>query len=98
MKRELEGLITQMHTGGITYTEAVREFKKRFILEVLAGHRGNQCKAAKELGMHRNTLSRTLEELGIDPAQTRISLKRPPRSARLILEPRPEQKQAGQSS
>jgi DNA-binding NtrC family response regulator len=87
-----------MHTGGITYTEAVREFKKRFILEVLAGHRGNQCKAAKELGMHRNTLSRTLEELGIDPAQTRISLKRPPRSARLILEPRPEQKQAGQSS
>lgn len=94
MKRELESLVTQMHTGGITYTEAVREFKKRFILEVLANHRGNQCKAAKELGVHRNTLSRTLEELGIDPAQTRVSLKRPPRSARLRL----EEKQAGQSS
>ena len=75
MKRELESLVTQMHTGGITYSEAVREFKKRFILEVLAAHRGNQCKAAKELGMHRNTLSRTLEELGIDLMQTRMSLK-----------------------
>jgi DNA-binding NtrC family response regulator len=64
------------------------------VLEVLASHRGNQCKAAKELGVHRNTLSRTLEELGIDPTQTRMSLKRPPRSARLHL----EQKQAGQSS
>ncbi len=94
VKRELESLVTQMHTGGITYTEAVREFKKRFILEVLASHRGNQCKAAKELGVHRNTLSRTLEELGIDPTQTRLSLKRPPRSARLMI----EQKQAGQSS
>ncbi len=94
MKRELESLVTQMHLGGITYTEAVREFKKRFILEILASHRGNQCKAAKELGMHRNTLSRTLEELGVDPAQARLSLKRPPRSARLQI----EQKQAGQSS
>jgi hypothetical protein len=43
----------------------VREFKRRFILEVLAGHRGNQCKAAKELGVHRNTLSRILSELKI---------------------------------
>ncbi len=93
MKRELESLVTQMHVGGITYTEAVREFKKRFILEILTSHRGNQCKAAKELGMHRNTLSRTIEELGIDPAQTRLNLKRPVRSARPML----EQKQIGQS-
>ncbi len=95
MKRELESLVTQMHTGGITYSEAVREFKKRFILEVLTNHRGNQCKAAKELGMHRNTLSRTLEELGIDLMQTRMSLKRPSRSARPA---QLEQKQVGQSS
>jgi len=38
---------------------------------VLAAHRGNQCKAAKELGMHRNTLSRTIAELNMDPAQIR---------------------------
>ena len=82
VKRELDNLVTQMHAGGITYDEAVREFKRRFILEVLSGHRGNQCKAAKELGVHRNTLSRILAELNIDPAQVRTGLRRPPRSER----------------
>jgi Fis family transcriptional regulator len=71
LKRELDNLVTQMHDGGITYDEAVREFKKRFLIQVLAQHRGNQCKAAKELGMHRNTLSRTIAELKIDPSQIR---------------------------
>jgi DNA-binding NtrC family response regulator len=86
VKRELESLVAQMYTGGITYTEAVRDFKKRFILEVLAHHKGNQCKAALELGMHRNTLSRTIAELEIDPTQIRNGLKRPPRSERPLLE------------
>ena len=75
-----------MHAGGITYTEAVREFKRRFLLEVLAHHRGNQCKAARELGMHRNTLSRTLAELELNPSQIRGILKRPPRSERPVFE------------
>ena len=89
MKRELENLVTQMHAGGITYDEAVREFKRRFLIEVLAHHRGNQCKAAKELGMHRNTLSRTIAELAIDPAQIRTAgLKRPPRSERPVFDTR----------
>lgn len=94
MKRELDSLVSQMHAGGITYDEAVREFKKRFILEVLSHHRGNQCKAARELGMHRNTLSRTIAELHLDPVQIRSGLKRPVRSARPVL----EQKQILRSS
>ncbi len=80
MKRELDHLVLGMQAGGMTYVDAVREFKKRFILEVLARHRGNQCKAAEELGMHRNTLSRTLTELGLDSAQIRQGMRRPPRS------------------
>lgn len=75
-----------MHAGGITYEEAVREFRKRFLIEVLSHHRGNQCKAAKELGMHRNTLSRAIAELDIDPAQIRRGLKRPSRSERPVFE------------
>lgn len=75
MKRELDGLITQMHNAGIAYDEAVRQFKKRYILEVLAHHKGNQCKAAIELGMHRNTLSRTLAELDMDTAQIRSQIR-----------------------
>ncbi|HTW45865.1 MAG TPA: helix-turn-helix domain-containing protein [Acidobacteriaceae bacterium] len=88
MKRELDSLVTQMHAGGITYSEAVKEFKKRFLVEVLSHHRGNQCKAAKELGMHRNTLSRTIAELQIDPSQIRRGLKRPSRSERPVFEVR----------
>lgn len=86
MKRELDILITQMHSAGMAYNEAVRQFKKRYILEVLAHHKGNQCKAADELGMHRNTLSRTLAELDMDTAQIRSGLRRPPRSDRSVSE------------
>jgi DNA-binding NtrC family response regulator len=86
VKRELDNLVTQMHAGGITYDEAVREFKRRFLMEVLAHHKGNQCKAAKELGVHRNTLSRTIAELKIDPSQIRTNLKRPVRSERPVFE------------
>jgi Fis family transcriptional regulator len=82
LKRELDGLITQMHSAGVSYTEAIRQFKRRFILEVLARHKGNQCKAAEELGMHRNTLSRTLAELNMDTAQIRNGMRRPPTSER----------------
>jgi len=88
LKRELDNLVAHMHASGITYAEGVREFKKRFILEVLARHRGNQCKAARELGMHRNTLSRTIAELELNPTQIRRGLKRPPASDRPALDAR----------
>jgi DNA-binding NtrC family response regulator len=82
LKRELDVLITQMHSAGIPYADAIRQFKKRYILEVLAQHKGNQCKAAAELGMHRNTLSRTLAELDMDTAQIRNGMRRPVMSER----------------
>lgn len=82
MKREMDGLITQMHSAGIPYADAIRQFKKRYILEVLSHHKGNQCKAAEELGMHRNTLSRTLAELDLDTVAIRNGMRRPPSSER----------------
>ena len=82
MKDQLEALIQQMYNSGILYSEAVREFKKRFILTVLQESNGNQCKAARKLGMHRNTLSRTIAELKVDMRALRDGVKRPPRSAR----------------
>ena len=94
MKDQLEALILQMYKSNILYSEGVREFKKRFILTVLQENKGNQCRAARELGMHRNTLSRTIAELHLDPVQIRSGLKRPVRSAR----PVPEQKQLLRSS
>ena len=85
MRRELDSLVTQMHSSGIPYEEAVREFKKQYLREVLIAHRGNQCKAAEELGMHRNTLSRAMSELGLNLAEVRTELKRPVRSERPVF-------------
>jgi DNA-binding NtrC family response regulator len=85
VKRELDSLVTQMHSSGVRYEDAVREFKKQYLREVLLAHRGNQCKAAEELGMHRNTLSRTMAELGLSLTEVRAGLKRPPRSERPVF-------------
>ena len=82
MKDQLEALILQMYKSGILYSEAVREFKKRFIITVLQENNGNQCKAARQLGMHRNTLSRTIAELKLDVKSLRNGGRRPPRSER----------------
>lgn len=86
MKNELAVLVSQMHTSGILYAEAVGEFKKVFIAHVLQQNQGNQCKAARQLGMHRNTLSRTLSELGLDVKEMRKprDVRRPPRSAQTV--------------
>jgi Fis family transcriptional regulator, factor for inversion stimulation protein len=85
VKRELDNLVTQMHSSGVRYDDAVREFKKQYLREVLIANRGNQCKAAEELGMHRNTLSRTMADLGLSLAEVRALLKRPPRSERPVF-------------
>jgi DNA-binding protein Fis len=82
VKDQLESLIMQMYRSGILYSEAVREFKKRFLQTVLQENNGNQCKAARELGMHRNTLSRTIAELKLDVRGIRNGARRPPRAAR----------------
>jgi len=82
VKDQLETLVHQMYRSNILYSEAVREFKRCFIATVLAENKGNQCRAARQLGMHRNTLSRTLEELKIDVREFRDGGRRPPRSTR----------------
>lgn len=66
MKDELEGLVKQMVERGILFDEAVGEFEKRFIKRVLERVQGNQSKAAQLLGIHRNTLSRKIDEYKLD--------------------------------
>jgi DNA-binding NtrC family response regulator len=84
VKNQLEMLVLQMYRSNIHYSEGVQEFKKRFILTVLQEHKGNQCRAARELGMHRNTLSRAINELKNDVHEFRDAVKRPPHSARPV--------------
>jgi DNA-binding NtrC family response regulator len=62
-----------MHEAGITFDEAMLEFRKQFVTVVLRENRGNQCKATRELQLHRNTLHNTIAELGIDVRALRRS-------------------------
>lgn len=73
MKAQLEALVNQMIEQGILFPEAVAEFEKRFIKQILDQNHGNQSKAAVALGMHRNTLSRKVEDLGLDHRPKRRS-------------------------
>jgi two-component system nitrogen regulation response regulator GlnG len=62
MKDQLESLVGLMVERGILFDEAVNEFEKRFIRRALERTGGNQSRAAKLLGIHRNTLSRKMGE------------------------------------
>jgi Fis family transcriptional regulator len=73
----LDTLVLQMYRGGIPYSEALRGFKKQFILTVLREANWNESKAAPVLRMHRNTLRRTLRELNIDIRALRMTERRP---------------------
>jgi Fis family transcriptional regulator, factor for inversion stimulation protein len=60
VKDQLETLVGQMVERGIQFDEAINEFEKKFIKRVLDRSRGNQSRAARLLGIHRNTLSRKI--------------------------------------
>ena len=62
MNERLERLIEEMVAKGIRFTDANREFERRFISRVLVDSDGNLSKAADVLGIHRNTLSRKITE------------------------------------
>ena len=66
MKDQLESLVGMMVERGILLEEAVGEFEKKFIKRVLERFNGNQSRAAKTLGIHRNTLSRKVGTYSLD--------------------------------
>lgn len=66
MKDQLDALIHQMIEHGVHYEDAMSEFQRRFIRKALEKNDGNQSKAAQMLGIHRNTLSRKMEENHVD--------------------------------
>jgi DNA-binding NtrC family response regulator len=66
LDQQMDRLVQHLSEFGVKYGESVHAFKMRFLRRVLLNNRGNQLRAARELGMHRNTLSRILQELRID--------------------------------
>ncbi len=62
MRDELNGLVDQMVARGIRFEDAKQEFERRFISRALARADGKVGRAAKMIGIHRNTLSRKVSE------------------------------------
>jgi DNA-binding NtrC family response regulator len=60
VKEKLESLVTEMIERRIYLDEALNEFEKEFIQSALTKTGGNQTKAARVLGVHRNTLNRKI--------------------------------------
>ena len=80
LREQMELLVRQVIDCGLSYREAVRSFKKSFIVSVLEENRWNQSKSARQLQMHRNNLAQYMRQLGI--AVPRPSERRPPRGQR----------------
>jgi Fis family transcriptional regulator len=76
---QLDALAFQMYRGGLLYSEVVSEFKKHFVIAVLRETGGNRLRAAQKLGVHRNTISRTIAALGIDVRAIREERRLPRR-------------------
>jgi Fis family transcriptional regulator, factor for inversion stimulation protein len=62
VRERLERLIDEMVERGILFEDAVGAFERAFIVKVLDRTDGNLTAAAKELRIHRNTLSRKVTE------------------------------------
>ena len=62
MRDQLNRLVDEMVSKGIRYDDARQEFERRFISRALVRAEGQVGRAAKMIGLHRNTLSRKVTE------------------------------------
>jgi Fis family transcriptional regulator len=68
--------VREMYALRTSYKDAIHAFQERFIVNVLIAHSCHLGKAAQELGMHRNTLTRAIRDLDIDLRQIRTASRR----------------------
>ena len=63
LRERVEILCTEMIDRGILYSEAMEQFERSFITEVMRRNDGNLIRTASRLGIHRNTLSKKVKHL-----------------------------------
>jgi DNA-binding NtrC family response regulator len=66
MKESFDALIDHLIQGGFFLEQAVEILEKGMIERVLRRTEGNQLEASKILGIHRNTLKKKMDALGIN--------------------------------
>ena len=71
MKERFDGLIEHLLAGNIFLQEAIEILERSMIVGALEHNAGNQCAAAKQLGIHRNTLQRKMTEYQIGNGRPR---------------------------
>ena len=58
-------IVDELVRRGLTLDQARREFERQFIVASLKSNRGNFCRSARSLGVHRNTLRNKVSDLSI---------------------------------
>lgn len=72
-------IVDELVNRGVTLEQARREFERQFIVASLKSNRGNFCRSARSLGVHRNTLRNKLSDLGIAVEDLGLSGRKSPR-------------------
>ncbi|ABF42191.1 response regulator receiver protein [Candidatus Koribacter versatilis Ellin345] len=72
LRADLLGLVRRLRVCGVSMLEGRIQFERLWIESALTDTSGNLCKAAVQLGLHRNTLSRKMKLLGIDARVFRV--------------------------
>ena len=57
------------------YHFEMRKFERELLLRVFRENAGNECRVAKALGLHRNTISRRLHHCGLTVGAVRNQIK-----------------------
>jgi DNA-binding NtrC family response regulator len=78
-------IVDELVRRGVTLEQARREFEKQFIVASLKSNRGNFCRSAKSLGVHRNTLRNKVSDLGILIEDYDLPVRRAPRRKALPI-------------
>jgi transcriptional regulator with PAS, ATPase and Fis domain len=76
MRQKFDELVEHLMDKGFFLEEAVEILERSMIERGLARNAGNQSAAAKDLGIHRNTLQRKMVEFEISGTR-----RKPPTSA-----------------
>lgn len=72
MIRQMLGeVIDEMLDKGIYWPEFSSQLEKLYIMSALSKTNGSVYKAAELMGIHRNTLSKRIQEYGIDKSKLR---------------------------
>ncbi len=61
LKERLDMLCAEMIDRGILFSEAMSQFERCFIAEVMRRNGDNLVRSAARLGIHRNTLSKRVK-------------------------------------